>query len=243
MANDLPFHCPRLKADFLSQDSCEMNQLRVKTLLEKGIKWLGPLQHCRECQGKELKVRIEMAKPFVITEVEANTFLKPEQLAQAQPVNQDKDPEIKYCKNHPDRPEHKRRGFCLECLQDRIVRNRYGNPGDRTAAAKAMPSKNAPAAGILGPKMRPLAPEAVQKAKLATARLAESYRQGIKEEQVDKIAPPKLAMKEIKVGFPAKHKDLLEWLHTEADRNERTLPAQIIYLLKKSREMKEVCPS
>lgn len=100
---DLPFTCPRFKSQFLTRNGCEKNQERARTLVEKGMKYIGPLQQCVECQGKDLK---------------EETMRMPLGTPASKPAT-----ETKSCKNHPGTPQHKNSGFCLECLRERATRN------------------------------------------------------------------------------------------------------------------------
>jgi hypothetical protein len=102
----LPFHCPRLKGDYL-KEPCTTKLAQLKALTEKfNLPFLGPLEHCRACQGKELVTR-EAPSPQPspargeeeeemnvargkLTEAEAKR-LPPQVLAQAVPLNEGED--------------------------------------------------------------------------------------------------------------------------------------------------------
>ena len=52
----LTHRCPRFRTSFNGSGACERMQARAKALADKGQKWLGALEHCRECRGTELEV-------------------------------------------------------------------------------------------------------------------------------------------------------------------------------------------
>jgi hypothetical protein len=184
---DLPFHCPRLKGDFL-REPCTKKLEQIKGLTDKfNLPFLGPLEHCRACQGKEL-VKREAPSPqpsptrgegakgppaetpapsgpafkgesmaVKLSEAEARR-LPPEVLERARPVEgEGASPAVKFCKKHPDVEQHKNTGLCLECLRARQA--------SATAARKQ-------------PELRPLTDEAIKTGRKAVARLKTSFEAG-----------------------------------------------------------------
>ncbi len=71
----LPFHCPRLKADFFKAP-CAKKLMQVKALkTEFKLPFLGPLEHCWVCQGKEL---VRRAEPFCADPQKGSVEMKTE---------------------------------------------------------------------------------------------------------------------------------------------------------------------
>lgn len=121
---DLPYHCPRLRADYLLPP-CEKNLARVKTLKNLPKRgWnrgetvhLGPLEHCLECQGQELVIR--EAEELMQEQAEVSAS-RPENIAVTAVKGQ-------YCVNCVGVEAHKNKhgrfmGLCLNCLRERAAR-------------------------------------------------------------------------------------------------------------------------
>lgn len=150
---------------------------------------------------------------------------------------------VKACNHHPDRPQHKGRGLCLECLQEggraaakrRMAKKESEKlkevtpavrkaPGNESVVLEAGPScKNHPdrAAQL---DVRGIStgscPECLSaRGKKAGENLQEMGRKNV----VLPLAKPRLA-------------DLRQWLAEQAENNERTLAQEIIFILRQAQK-------
>lgn len=251
MPVELPYHCPRLRADYL-QRPCEKNIARVKALLAASKRgWargeqvhLGPLEHCRECRGVELVIR----KP---EEIMSGQGAGPV----SQPENQAAAGEVKYCKNCPTVEAHKNKnehsmGLCLACLRKRAAENSRNRGRKGAAAAPRRETKtNGEAERCLGPerlkdllgaehdevprcKNCPDKPAVIDRLGqnmgfCKDCLAARGRRMGMLAHQKGDTAAPCY----IPMGA-AEYADIKAWLEEDAKEFERTLQKSIMYHLK-----------
>lgn len=145
----LPYHCPVLRIDFL-QRPCEKNLKRAAEFLKKNWHHMGGLEQCQECRGARLEVKdLEASKEF-------NAFCPAHPEQRLEVVKKQKNgasilttcalcetaakapaaPEVRYCKHHPDTPDHKNTGLCLNCLGERAAANSRNRKGRKTSTGE-----------------------------------------------------------------------------------------------------------
>lgn len=186
---ELLYYCERLNARFSRREGCETNVQRARALQTAGL-WLGPLEHCLECQGREL----QMPAGEIAIQV----------------------PDKSHCPNHPDRLKHKRAAVCLECLRERAKntaaikrakratreeaarqkekippgapvikggdgqahvedKDLHGKVHLSVAEAEKMLGPEKVAAVFQEPEMKPLSPEQIREGRAAVARLGQRF--------------------------------------------------------------------
>lgn len=245
MATDIPalrYRCPRLKAEFVLSP-CEKNRRWVHALLGAFKNpHLGPLEHCRVCQGQDLEEILE--GKIMAMEEDLRTTGETPAPPEASPGKYPEFPppaavkgliKGQFCKNHPDREAHKNKhgqymGFCRECLAERAAKNRRGNLSWRELGETSGPEQEPPPGAPC--KNHPDRPAVVDKLGRTMGYCRECIRErgqrnGRLSQQTGATAPP--------VSIPLnqeKYAGLREWLANMAEENERTLQAEVMYRLK-----------
>jgi hypothetical protein len=211
----LTHRCPRLNARFNGPGPCERNQERAKALEAKGIKWLGPLEHCRECKGKELEEIAPEGK-----DPQAGAPTPPEAYAtMADGV---------FCARHPEErqivieKEGPRQGqvmgACRKCLQER----KLGRRKEGTQVVKPGPPQNP----------CPNHPEN-ERHRGSKGNLLPYCRECYQGHGKKHLVPGAgFRPGNIVLNFPDKHQELRQWLVDQAEEHERTPAQEIFYLLK-----------
>jgi len=111
MNPETPFHCPRLKANFFSEQACRSNLERARAK-EAANLWTGHLHHCLECQGKELEDHRQDACATGARAAPGSRGVETEMAGYGM------------CKHHPRSKAKVNKygtstGLCTQCLMDR----------------------------------------------------------------------------------------------------------------------------
>ena len=264
----LPYHCPVLRTDFL-QRPCEKNLKRAE-FLKKNCYLTGSLEQCQECRGARLEVKdLEASK-----ELKAFCPVHPEQRLEVV-KNQRKGAmvaimtrcalceagakapaalAVRYCKHHPDTPDHKNTGLCINCLRERAAANSHNRKGRKTSTGetpvppgKPMQAEKDEGGGRGGPphlerppdeaagpacKKHPEKAAVIDRLDRNMGLCMECLQErgrvaGTKVAQTGSSGPP--------IAIPLrqpKYAELKAWLEEQAEEYERTLTEEIMYRLK-----------
>jgi hypothetical protein len=290
----LPYYCPKMKSGFLNEAACAKNLGRAKALSER-FAYLGPLQHCLECQGKELQIngvvggKEIQAKAVDIRSDWGNPQARrlKDMQASVVPIAEQQAPEPAaakakhFCKNHPEVAAHLTKGgwsmgLCLECVKSRAAKNSRNRKGKETPEVdyKVKEQKggklssyadnshnmasNVEAAHCKlvvapskipdrGPAVKTVAPEhpcprhpSVERHRDKHEKLLPFCKECYVARSKDRLVPGQgMRGGNIVLAFPDKHLDLRDWVMAQAEEQERTPAAQVIYLLKLARRQVE----